>query len=569
MLGIGSFRRSRPGASFLTDLKPSAIEDVLRPLRAARRRLSTRFFLEALVKAGLLAGAALILYASFNRWALGRMPWDARDLAVAAVAALILAILATIIRRRNLAETAAILDRLGGTRDRFLTALTFAGERITNSGDALSSPASAAGAGDMRSLAIEECRRYIRSGKFAELIRLRLPRQTFYLVVPMLALMALQWESRQEFAARDAEKSAARAAVEDTAKRLEQLARETERASEQNKADELKKLAEQLQRSAEQLRANATNPEDAQKSTLREISALEQMVQDMQKSPGKMTPEEMQALAKALAQNQATKPAADALAAADPAKAAQELEQAMQKLAEQKDDQTSDAVRQAIENAMKELAQQKQLSEAMQQLAQQMQARESQQPGGNSSEAAKQLAQMLRQMAQGKSGQRSGNQSAQSMQGLMAALENMKAGEGENPPNGNQPPSGPQQGNVAVQSFAMNGLNGPSDSGDPRMPSGHPGGEHDTGTTDSPFGAEKNPLGKDQRHEQIAGQVGEGESLQQSLLSAGDNSKSNRAYKNLYDAMAPAAQDAVLQENIPLGSRFLIKRYFEAIRPKE
>jgi chemotaxis protein histidine kinase CheA len=430
------------------------------------------------------------------------------------------------------------------------------------------SSASTAGAGDMRTLAIEECRRYIRSGKFAALIRLRLPRQTFYLVVPILALVALQWESRQEFAARDAEKATARAAVEDTAKRLEQLARETERAGEQNKADELKKLAEQLQRSAEQLRANATNPEDAQKSTLREISALEQMVQDMQKSASKMTPEEMQALAKALAQNQATKPAADALAAADPAKAAEELEKAMQKLAEQKDEKTSDAVRQAIENAMKELAQQKQLSEAMQQLAQQLQAREAQQPGGKSSEAAKDLAQMLRQMAQGKSGQRSGNQSAQTMQGLMAALENMKAGEGENPPNGNQPPSGPQQG-VAVQSFAMNGLNGPSDGGDPRMPSGHPGGEHDTGTTDSPFGPEKNPLGKDQRHEQIAGQMGEGESLQQSLLSAGDNSKSNRAYKNLYDAMAPAAQDAVLQENIPLGSRFLIKRYFEAIRPKE
>jgi hypothetical protein len=25
----------------------------------------------------------------------------------------------------------------------------------------------------------------------------------------------------------------------------------------------------------------------------------------------------------------------------------------------------------------------------------------------------------------------------------------------------------------------------------------------------------------------------------------------------------------VLQENIPLGSRFLIKRYFESIRPQE
>jgi hypothetical protein len=33
--------------------------------------------------------------------------------------------------------------------------------------------------------------------------------------------------------------------------------------------------------------------------------------------------------------------------------------------------------------------------------------------------------------------------------------------------------------------------------------------------------------------------------------------------------MAPAAEDAVQQENIPLGSRLLIKRYFEAIRPKE
>ena len=64
---------------------------------------------------------------------------------------------------------------------------------------------------------------------------------------------------------------------------------------------------------------------------------------------------------------------------------------------------------------------------SMQQLAQQLKAHETQQPGGKSSEAAKELAQMLRQMAQGKSGQRSGDQSAQSMQGLMAALENMTA----------------------------------------------------------------------------------------------------------------------------------------------
>jgi hypothetical protein len=53
------------------------------------------------------------------------------------------------------------------------------------------------------------------------------------------------------------------------------------------------------------------------------------------------------------------------------------------------------------------------------------------------------------------------------------------------------------------------------------------------------------------------------------LPSAGDASKSARKFKELYEAMAPAAEDAVQQENIPLGSRFLVRRYFESIRPKE
>jgi chemotaxis protein histidine kinase CheA len=539
-------------------LKPPAIEDVLRPLRAARRQLAGQFFLQALVKTGLLAGAALLIYAAFNRWALGRLPWDLRALEIGAISALLLAVLATLARRRSLPETAAILDRLGGTRDRFVTVLAFATEPTT--------------AGEMHTLALAECQRYVRAHRFRDLLRVRLPREALTLLVPAVALLALQWEARETFARRAAQTAEARAAVEDTAKRLEQLARETARASEENQADGLKKLAEQLKRSAEDLRANATNAEDAQKSSLREISALEQKIQDLQKSAKQLTPAEMQALARALAQNKATEDAAKALNAADPAKAAEELEKAMQKLAEQKDTKTPEEVARAIEKAIQELAQQKQISEALQQLAREMQAqaREAQQPGGKSSEAAKQLAQMLRQMAQGKSGQRSGEQSRQSLESLMAALENMKAGEGENKPQGSgQAPSTPQSGMVAMQSFAQNAASEQPGASDPNLPSGHPGSEHDVGTTDSVFGKDRQAAGRDQRHEQIAGQVGEGESLQQSLLSAGDNSKANRAYKNLYEAMAPAAQDAVLQENIPLGSRFLIQRYFEAIRPKE
>jgi len=525
----------------------------LRPLRAARRRLGAQFFLVALVKAGLLAGAALLIFAAFNRWGLGRLPWDAQAAGYAAAAAVLLALLATIAGRRSLVETAGILDRLGGTHDRFLTALTFS-----------DAPASEA----MHALAVRECTQFVRGGKFSQLIRVRLPRETAWLVVPVLALAFLQWEAEHTFANRDADKTAARAAVEDTAKHLEQLARETAKASEQNKAEELKKLAEQLQRSAEQLRANATNPEDAGKSALRELSALEQMVQDMQKAPGALTPEEMQALAKALAQNDATKDAAAALAAGDQAKAADELEKEMQKLADQKDDATSEEVRKQLEEAIKQLAQQKQLSEAMQKLAQQLQQSQAQQ-GGNSSEAAKQLAQMLRQMAQGKSGQQSGGkqQSAQTLQQLLAAIQNMKAGEGQTQ-QGDQPPSG-QPGAVQMQTFAQPNPNGAPMPGDPGQPSGQPGSEHDQGTTDSPFGKDQNAAGKDAQHQQVTGRMGDGDSIQQSLQSAGDHSKSNRGYKNLYEAMAPAAQDAVLQENIPLGSRFLIKRYFESIRPQE
>lgn len=508
----------------------------------------------ALVKAGLLAGAGLLIFAAVNRWGLGRLPWDATVTAYAVAGALALAVVVTLARRRSLRQTAGILDRLGETRDRFLTALTFA--------DAPDSE-------PMRALALRECAQFVRDGKFSELIRVRLPRETLWLAVPVLSLALLQWEAQHTFSAREADKAAARAAVEDTAQHLEQLARETAKVSEQNKAEELKKLAEQLQRSAEQLRANATNPEEAGKSALRELSALEQMIQDMQKSPSAPTPEEMQALAKALAKNDATKDAAAALAAGDQARAAEELEKEMQKLAEQKDDATSEEVRKQLEEAIKELAQQKQLSEAMQKLAQQLKEGQSQQ-GGNSSEAAKALAQMLRQMAQGKSGQQSGGkQSAATLEQLLAALQNMKAGEGQPQPGGEQPSSAQQPGGVKMQSFAQGGQNGIPLPGDPGQPSGQPGSEHDTGTTDSPFGKEQNAAGKEAQKQQLAGRMGEGESLQQALESAGDHSKSNRGYKNLYDAMAPAAQDAVLQENIPLGSRFLIKRYFESIRPKE
>jgi hypothetical protein len=118
-----------------------------------------------------------------------------------------------------------------------------------------------------------------------------------------------------------------------------------------------------------------------------------------------------------------------------------------------------------------------------------------------------------------------------------------------------------------MQNFAKDAP--PGEGGDPRLPSGQPGGERDTGTTDTPFGKEQNPAGQDGQQQSLTGRLGQGETLQQFLPGIADASKSKRRYKELYEAMAPAAEDAVVQENIPLGSRFFIKRYFESIRPKE
>ena len=53
------------------------------------------------------------------------------------------------------------------------------------------------------------------------------------------------------------------------------------------------------------------------------------------------------------------------------------------------------------------------------------------------------------------------------------------------------------------------------------------------------------------------------------MQSAGAGGKATAAYRDLYGVMAPAAQDAVEQENIPLGARVYVRKYFEAIRPPE
>jgi hypothetical protein len=177
------------------------------------------------------------------------------------------------------------------------------------------------------------------------------------------------------------------------------------------------------------------------------------------------------------------------------------------------------------------------------------------------------LRKMQPQQQQGSPSQKPGDrqQSKQDLQSLLAALQNMKFGEGQPNPQQGKPSDSKGPPQVLVQSFNENG----KPDGSMQIPSGKPGTEQDEGSTETPFGDERGAAPEKGNAQQLAGRLGEGETLQQFLPSAGDTSRSNRRYKELYEAMAPAAEDALVQENIPLGSRFFIKRYFESIRPAE
>ena len=101
-------------------------------------------------------------------------------------------------------------------------------------------------------------------------------------------------------------------------------------------------------------------------------------------------------------------------------------------------------------------------------------------------------------------------------------------------------------------------------------PTGEPGSENDVGRGDDTTGEAERVAQAQGSDDFVAGEIGEGASLVEVFQAAGnDDPKARRAYQSAYQTAAPAALDAVGRESIPAGSRLLVRRYFEAIRPKE
>jgi len=529
-------------------VKVTATDDLLRTLHAFRWRMRAANFLGQLIGSGLIVGAALVLVAGFNRWVFRGGPLRDDLLLAAAFVTISGALLATLVRRRSLNDVASAMDELGKTRDRLVSALAFA---------QAGGPPS-----PMRALAEAECRAFISRTDFRRLLPIRIPRDGVWLVVPIAAVWLLQWDAGLVIAQKRADAVTAQLEIRETLKSLDHLAKQTKRLSELKRDAELRELAEQMKTSVARLRTE-TNPEGAQKAALRELSALEQALQEMQRQPSTLA--EMKELAKALAPLPGMEDVLDAINRDTLADAARALE-STRKSADAPSEATEEQVRDSLQKALERLSQQRQLSAAMQKLAEQL--REG--AGSQSAAAMEQLRQMLEQMQQRAGADpQSGSGGGQQMtiEQLIAALQNMKAGEGAGQPlpEGSKPGEAPR---ISIEAFGPPGLRGEPQPLASSEPTGQAGTERDSGTSATPFGKQSEPADKGAELA-LKGRLAEGESLSMMLPAAGDTSKSTRRYKELYDALAPAAENAVQQENIPLGSRFYIRRYFESIRPQE
>jgi hypothetical protein len=533
----------------LLTLKPNQSAEVLPLLRDLRRRFIVRTFLNTLAAILLVAGGILVVVAAWYHFA---SPAESLGLALPLIllaAAVIFAAVYVGLTRPDLHRVAAVVDRRGDTRDRLLTALVLA------ESNACGSP--------LAHLAREECRAYLAKRDLTQFVPARPPRMTGWIAVPLVAWAIFVWQGHVQQTRLLAEKAEAQKAIAGTTAAIDQLVRQAEKAAEQTRSEDLRKLAEQLQQSAQRLRTE-TNSEEAQKAALRELSTLEDMMRELQRQPSPA--DELKELAKALTTLPGMQDVLNALNEKDLAEAQRAMDRAMQKQNENKPDQlTEDQIEKQLQQAMQRLGDQRRLSDALQKFAEQ--ARK-QAGGAMSQQAMKQLQQMMEQMSRQQQGDaESGQQQRQmTLQEMIAALESMKFGEGQanQGSESQEVPSGPQ---VSIDSFGSTNPQGQPHFGNADHPSGRPGSEHDFGTTDTPFGGKSDPQEKGGELA-LKGRLSQGETLSTMLPSAADNSKSARRYKELVEAAAASAEDAVEQENIPLGSRFLVKRYFESIRPK-
>jgi hypothetical protein len=520
---------------------------MIRPLlHTIRRRLLQQAFVRVLAETWLV-GFGLLLAIAAGLALAGRPLGTPVVLFSASIIGLLgIAAAATVVwlKRPSAADVARQLDTPANARDRYSTALAFA---------SVAEPTA------FQTLALQECERHLRAVDVAALTPWRLPRALKRLPIPIIALGLLQLFAVGGSQSQPLQASPDAATLE-LARNLDTVRQRLE-AQKAPPNEELKKISDALKKTAAQLRSEANAP-DQEAARLRQLSTLEDLLRAASQRSA------LEELADALAKAPATQAAAEALRKGDPGKAADMLAALAKSMGEGALSESQlDSLQEALHAAAEQLGAASSLGSAASKVATAMRQ-------GNSGEAERAMAQLSNVIRnQQSSRQASQSRSGQAMQSMASQLQELKSGQGQgqgkNGENASaslpQPGSGRSQ--TALSDFSKPGP-GENPGIGPQPGAGPAATEKDFGTKNSPFKKDETAASGFSAPSILEGLLGEGETLRSLVPGKAQTETAATGYRSLYEATAPAAEDALNRENIPLGSRLFIKRYFQAIRPE-
>ncbi len=511
---------------FLALFRPAIDMDIaLSTLRRVRRAQILRGLLIAIVRSGTCVGTCLLVV-SFVEFLCGPLS-NRRYAYLIALATISGWGMVAIFRASwSIGKTACWLDSVADTKSRFSTILALRDRSF---------------AGAWRSATLRECVTFVESFDARKWTRLHLPPNWWIAITPWLALLLLNLQDhlRQPEAEQEQDLVLAQ-----TSNRLEQMAAKNAVVVQDA---QLRKLIDEIRKSAERLRETRLPQSDAKRLAFEQLANLDEILRRAKDSH--VTAAEMEALLNALGSINLTKNVRDLLREGKDEEAAQELERLAESLRDQADRKIRELV-QSLQDSMNRLSENEK-SQVSRELRQSMQGAQL----GNSEEMRNLMRQIAAMIREGKISRASRN--AQTVQSMIRSLEDLKNALR----NGSfqlaetdEPSSQPQ-----ITQFDQTGQN-------PGEPGARPG---DGGPADLHQKQIKDPLEAVGQAKKAQGIIGQGEYSLEVISSVGSTGHANREYRQLFDAVAPDNEQAIEQEEIPAGSRNLVKRYFERIRPKE
>ncbi len=393
----------------------------------------------------------------------------------------------------------------------------------------------------MSALALEEISEFLSDKSRFHPPRLRVPREFLWIPVPAIALGVIAWSVDLREKKLNARRGMGPAAA--VAETLERLASETRalqpEESRQREDDAAAQLAEDLEKAAKELAAQTTaTPSEQQAAALKALSAAEAALN--RNATTDLTDAQRAALQAALESVPGGEAAAQALSGGDNASAAEAMEE---------------FARRADETAMSQFAQG--LNDAARRLPDE-QRRQMQSDGTDEARRAMQNA--AQRMAQ-----RGGSIPEQQRTRMNRTVSGLKQDVREGGAMAFAEPDGGRSG-VGNAEEEERGIPSTAAGYSQSMPTD---GTEDTGTTENPYGAGTPLPGEGGGEAFVEGQQDEGEVLRAMSLRRADDARTQRAYRNVYEAAAAGAEESVVREQIPQGLRTTVREYFERIRPQE